>query len=76
MECPNCGAEIEYDDEFMIVCPECECFIYTRSIDEIDDQEEDYDYEDIYDEDDDIPEGCLACGGDYPYCADSCPMFD
>lgn len=23
-----------------------------------------------------IPEGCAACGGDYPHCADSCPMFD
>ena len=25
---------------------------------------------------DDIPEGCRACGGNYPYCCDSCPMFD
>ena len=24
----------------------------------------------------DIPEGCKACGGDYPNCADSCPIFD
>ena len=24
----------------------------------------------------DIPEGCRACGGDYPHCVDSCPMFD
>lgn len=31
-----------------------------------------------YDEcsDDDIPEGCSACGGPYPNCKDSCPMFD
>lgn len=28
------------------------------------------------DDDDDIPEGCAACGGDYPNCVDSCPMFD
>jgi len=26
--------------------------------------------------DDSIPEGCRACGGDYPNCADSCSMFD
>ena len=28
------------------------------------------------DDDDDIPEGCAACGGDYPNCTDSCPLFD
>lgn len=27
-------------------------------------------------DDDDIPEGCRACGGPYPDCTDSCPMFD
>ena len=26
--------------------------------------------------DDDIPEGCSACGGDYPNCTTSCPLFD
>lgn len=24
----------------------------------------------------DIPEGCLACGGDYPNCCDSCTLFE
>lgn len=24
----------------------------------------------------DIPEGCLQCGGDYPHCVDSCPLYD
>ena len=24
----------------------------------------------------DIPEGCLQCGGDYPRCVDSCPLYD
>ena len=23
-----------------------------------------------------IPEGCAACGGPYPNCKDSCPIFD
>lgn len=27
-------------------------------------------------DDDDIPEGCAACGGPYPNCVDSCSMFD
>lgn len=28
------------------------------------------------DDDDSMPEGCAACGGDYPNCADSCEMYD
>lgn len=32
---------------------------------------EDLDYNDI-----DIPFGCRACGGDYPNCRDSCPLYD
>jgi len=24
----------------------------------------------------DEPEGCAACGGDYPNCTTSCPLFD
>lgn len=28
------------------------------------------------DSDDDIPEGCAACGGPYPSCTSSCPLFD
>lgn len=24
----------------------------------------------------DMPEGCRACGGDYPNCKDSCPLYD
>lgn len=41
------------------------------------DLEDTLDYEEIWDdEEDDIPEGCAACGGDYPNCADSCPIFD
>ena len=28
------------------------------------------------DDEDDMPEGCAACGGPYPNCKDSCPIFD
>ena len=34
----------------------------------------------IHDDDDDdidgIPFGCSACGGDWPNCTSSCPMYD
>lgn len=23
-----------------------------------------------------VPVGCSACGGNYPYCKDGCPLFD
>ena len=23
-----------------------------------------------------VPSGCAACGGPYPYCKTSCPIFD
>ena len=29
----------------------------------------------FFSSDDDIPEGCAACGGDYPNCKDSCPLY-
>lgn len=32
------------------------------------------DDDDDFDEDE-IPEGCLACGGPYPDCSDSCPIY-
>lgn len=35
--------------------------------------------ENIVDDDDEydgIPVGCRACGGNYPLCCDSCPLYD
>ena len=60
-ECLACGAEFyRGEDGEMALC----------GFHDIDDNEEE--------EDDDvgIPVGCRACGGDYPNCKDSCPMFD
>lgn len=46
-------------------------------------KKDDDEYEDIYKEDKsdreyrgNIPSGCAACGGPYPSCMSSCPMFD
>ena len=34
-------------------------------------------YQDDSDEyDDDPPDGCRECGGDYPNCLNSCPLYD
>ena len=37
---------------------------------------EKYSLDQLKHDDDDIPEGCAACGGPYPSCTTSCPLFD
>lgn len=60
-KCPYCGEE---EVEEVNGRYHCEwCGHYFDSFDEPS-------------EDDDIPEGCAACGGPYPYCKTSCKMFD
>ena len=34
------------------------------------------DWIDDTDDENDVPEGCAACGGPYPSCRTACPMFD
>lgn len=84
MICPNCGAhfrvsearnefeaffhyDLEYDyDVSGRLCGSC-------AISEMQGQMISFSADD---DDDAIPEGCLACGGDYPNCRDSCSLFD
>lgn len=63
MRCPDCGAKMNgFEDGKLLVweCPRCG----VRVIEEAD---PDYD---------DMPEGCAACGGNWPECVDSCAMYD
>lgn len=65
--CNECGAIMDrVGDDY--VCPSC-----GETIDALD-----YEYENDDEEydDDDIPEGCAACGGPYPQCKTSCKLFD
>lgn len=43
-----------------------------------DENDSDYEYSEEYFDahPEDIPEGCAACGGPYPNCTSSCPLFD
>lgn len=59
--CPDCGAKMELEGD-MWVCTRCDTCVPT-----------DYDDDEDYD---DMPEGCAACGGNWPECADSCSMYD
>lgn len=69
--CNNCGALMDRKDDpnggcDIYVCPGC-----GEKVDEMD-------YEYIWNEEDedDIPPGCVACGGPYPDCKSSCKLFD
>lgn len=79
--CPECGAELEYDEiEEAVVCTCCDRF--SADPNNID---RDIELYNIIKENerflkeweaDDPPEGCLACGGPYPDCTTSCTLFD
>lgn len=51
------------------MCPEC-----GRRLRKIGDGEYYCPYCDDYD--DDMPECCVSCGGNYPECTTSCPLVD
>ncbi len=80
--CDQCGASLNEQPGFYAECGSWTCTEcgHTNLIaeSEIIDEYEDNDsfYEDADDEDD-IPEGCAACGNPaYPKCKLSCPIFD
>lgn len=59
-KCPNCGFEVDEDSYFEV---DSNGNLITEEWQR-------------YEDEDDIPEGCIACGGDYPRCTESCPMYD
>lgn len=74
----ECGAVMNtvYENE-QFVCPNC------GNIYDIDEYEDNGPYSDLtygvfidHSLNDDIPEGCSACGGPYPDCKTSCSIFD
>lgn len=83
--CDRCNSYLNiqpgFDDHHSVwECTECG---YRNSIsaDEIYDSEESFRnnftlWNSDDDDEDDIPEGCRACGGPYPNCTTSCPLFD
>lgn len=69
VDCPECGSMMILKDG-VYKCKRCKLEI----------PEENYIIVNVFGDDeiddDDMPEGCAACGGDYPNCVDSCPMYD
>ncbi len=80
--CDECDASLDEQPGFYPecgtwICTECGCVNLIAESEIVDNDYKDNDafYEDGNDEDD-IPEGCAACGGPYPSCKISCPAFD
>ena len=62
-DCPQCGEKMGYSYlQSTFKCPGCGYVM----------DEDDWHYKD----DSEVPFGCEACGGPYPYCKDSCALFD
>lgn len=71
--CDNCDASLDEQTGFNVncgswICTECGDINFIEESEIIEDDYDDYD--------DEIPEGCAACGGPYPNCMTSCPIFD
>lgn len=80
--CDECDALLNDQEDFDLYCGVWECTEcgHKNKIAEseiIDNQiaVEVYDNE-YYKEKEEVPEGCKACGGNYPYCKSGCNMFD
>ncbi len=75
--CDNCDSFLNAQPGFDAYCKHWKCtncgYINKIAKSEIifDNQDEPF-----YEVDDEIPEGCVACGGPYPDCQTSCKIFD
>ena len=72
--CPVCNSIIFLENSSEFFCNVCKNAFWSNDngdwiLDDIDDE-----YDELY-EDTEIPEGCAACGGDYPNCIDSCDLM-
>ena len=75
VNCKFCDTQMNWSDEFREWrCPNCGTTAFQADDCGPDEIYFDSPFED--EEDDDIPEGCAACGGDYPNCASSCPLME
>jgi len=76
--CFSCGKKMITQPNGEIVCRECDVSYLPWERDEVFSDWEDKLLLELFaqDLDDDIPEGCAACGGPWPDCETSCKLFD
>ena len=77
--CNKCGAVMEEGDDYTYNCLNCGWSVdqdeYVYDDGDPEPQEWTDQMKKVFD-DDVPPEGCIACGGPYPYCKSSCKVFD
>ena len=76
--CDYCGVFMNRQPGFNVrsgewVCTNCG---KTNDVSEDNIRDEDEDDVEYFSTESAIPEGCAACGGDFPNCTTSCPLFD
>ena len=74
--CDNCYSIMEETKEeynrYKVECPNCGTLWYVDKGGEMLNDGSDWSPR----AEEKIPEGCAACGGPYPSCKTSCPIFD
>ncbi|NCC61260.1 MAG: hypothetical protein EOM12_10025 [Verrucomicrobiae bacterium] len=74
MKCPECGTKMK-KDETSWECPDCGYYQVKSYYAKL--EEQNARFLKNFLGNDDIPEGCAACGNPaYPQCQDGCPLFD
>ena len=71
MKCIYCGHDFEEIRRNIYECPNCG-YSFNDVTDEVLSTSIYYEADD----DEEVPEGCRACGGPYPDCTTSCSLFD
>lgn len=86
--CDDCGASLDAQDAFDVncgswACTKCGCINFINENEIVDFNSGDEEYSDSIDIEEyyfrhrgETPEACAACGGPYPNCTSSCPLFD
>ncbi len=80
--CPHCGSTLKFNFETnTFKCFSCGFVENEEVIQESVFEEEDFDeYDDIYErpynDEEEMPDCCRACGGPWPNCKTSCKIFD
>ncbi len=73
--CLVCGDKMEHIQERIWECSKCGANAWMGDYGSLCFDAELFDEEDFFCLDE-IPIGCTVCGGDYPNCKTSCPLFD
>ena len=82
VNCKKCNSFMDYQPgesgifDSWWKCPICGTKVRESTVfNQIDRENEEF-LNDIFSDDDEIPEGCEACGGPWPDCMSSCNMYD